>query len=190
MGSGHVHLILTAEGQLQTAPNVTLSDPAPSALHSVHPVIASNSNAGRVLRDRFQIQDGSSTDWSRLLDPRIRAAEQDENWEPVWGLLRRMPPSDIRDAISTRSIKMRSRSGWAEPAASFHLGSLVGGEDLKEVNEEQRELLDRWLVDESFHEPDQAILTDLSVADAPDCSWSRLRHGHDETLGGRWLAAW
>jgi hypothetical protein len=91
-----IRLILTSDGALSAAPDVTLSEVADPPLKSVHEVLSADPETRRVLLERFRVRDLSDTDWERLLEIRIAAAKRSADWKDVWALLRALQPQILR----------------------------------------------------------------------------------------------
>jgi len=187
----NARLILTTEGQLAAAPEVTLASPAEPPLRSVHPVLRDGSEANRILRQRFNVQDGEETDWERMLDVWIERAEQNGDWTGVWRLLRRMPWDDLQEQLGWRSIEVKTLGGWAAAEDVLRPGALIQADDLATVKDEKaRPQLAALLVDMEFHRDDSTILTELGVRESPADVWQQAHYADDQSLASAWLAKW
>ncbi len=186
-----IAIILTSEGILRAAPDVTLSEPAEPPFSAVHAALAADPECRRILRSRFQVSDDESADWSRLLDARIRTADETNEWDDVWALLRRIPKDELDDAVEYRSIKVKALAGWTDSANCFRPGSLVHVSDLDSLGEEQAQHLRARLIDTDWHRRDGAALKALSIQDAPTWDWDYVYQvDPDDGLTGKWLSHW
>jgi hypothetical protein len=126
-----VRLILAADGTLQAAPDVTLSDPADPPFVSVHTALVADADAMRILQQRFSsVTTRGPTgvaSWMRGSD----RPEQSGDWNSVWTLLRSIPRDQLEDELKHRSIKVRSLDGWGDPEFCFRPGTLVRESDLE-----------------------------------------------------------
>jgi hypothetical protein len=186
-----VRVILAADGSLRAAPDVTLTDLPEPPFQPVHPVLVADTDAMRILRSRFRLGDGDGADWGRLLDVRIRAAEESNEWDAVWTLLRRIPRAQLDQELKYRSVKLRSLNGWAEPDSCFRPGTLVLESDLDLLGTAEQLQLRSRLIDEVWHHRDLAILNALNVRDQPGWEWGYVYKVARETgLPGVWLTKW
>lgn len=186
-----VRLILAADGSLQAAPDVTLSDPPAAPFLAVHPALVADADAMRILQHRFQLSDDDGADWGRLLDARITTAEQSGDWDGVWSLLRGIPREQLGDELEYRSVKVRSLEGWADPETCFRPGTLVMKPDLDGLGGPEAALLGGRLIDESYHQRDGSSLKALNVGDGPTWDWDPVyRVDPDDGPGGEWLSRW
>ena len=187
----HVRLILAADGTLQAAPDVTLTDPPEPPFLAVHPDLAADADAMRILQHRFQLSDDEGADWGRLLDARIGTAEQSGDWEAVWTLLRGIPRDQLEEELEYRSIKVRSLDGWADPECCFRPGALVMKSDLDGLGEREAALVRGRLVDDAWHHRDGAALKALKIGDGPSWDWDYVYHIESEAgLSNDWLNKW
>lgn len=184
-------LILTNEGDLVTASEVILSDVAEPPLKSVHPELAADSNARRVLQTRFNILDGTETDWTRLIDAWIERAEKDGDWTNVWRMLRRMPWDDACEILESRSISVMTLEGWRASDETICLGDLITLEDIAACDPESQPQLRSILVDNEWHSADEALLAELNVRPSPPSMWSEIFGAStDDTAEAKWYRAW
>lgn len=182
-----VPLILATDGSLLSAAEITFQDPADPPLKSIHPILRSSVEAIRILHERFRVTADTASDWSRLLNARLAAIETEDNWNQVWALLRRIPRQRVAETVEDCTIMVRSLAGWVSSDDAFHAGSLVQFSDLEALSEEEAAHLKLWLIDETFHERDGAILNALGVGDAPSWNWTYVSSGRLSGPAGQWL---
>lgn len=188
-----IRLILTSDGTLSTAPDVTLSEVADPPLKSVHEVLRSDPEARKILVERFRVRDLSDTDWERLLDIKVAAAERTEDWKEVWTLLRALQPQTLRDCLEDRSISVYTRAGWRHSSQVFRLGSFLSEDDVRgpEPGSIRGKILNSLILDEKWHRGDSAILLALAVTEVPASIWSdvhaaSIEHGPHH----QWFWSW
>jgi superfamily II DNA or RNA helicase len=184
-------LILTAAGELATAPNVVLDPAAEPPLRPVHPVVAEDPGARRILQERFRVGDAADTDWTRLLDAYLARAGQDGDWTAAWTLLRRMPGQEAREALEIRTVKVRTLAGWSNPALAVRLQAGFLPEIPDGLAEGPRRELELLVLDEEFHRGDAAMLSVLGLARGAGLDWFTLdMDDHRGSAAGAWHAGW
>lgn len=188
-----VRLILTADGALSAAPDVTLSEVADPPLRSVHQALSGNKEIRDILVDRFHVKDLSDTDWERLIDIRIAAAERSADWKDVWALLRALQPQVLRECLDNKSISVFTRAGWRDSSQVFRVGSLLTDDDISssKLILISKTILNSLLLDEKWHKNDVAVLSVLGVTDTPVLAWSDARDTtNSQGLHAKWFQGW
>ena len=183
-----IPVIPTAGGKLTTAPNVVLDFTAEPPLQPVHPVVAGDSAARRILQERFHVSDAADTDWTRLLDAYLARAGRDGDWTAVWTLLRRMPLQEARSALEIREVKVRTLGGWAGPDMVVRLEVSFLPEMPEGLAEAAEQEMRRLVLDEEFHRGDASMLSVLGLARGTGLDW--FTFDADDHKGNAATATW
>lgn len=184
-------LIPTAAGDLTTAANVVLDAAAELPLRSVHPVVARDASAQRILRERFHVGDAADTDLTRLLDAYLARASQDDDWTAAWTLLRRMPAKDARDALEIRTLKVRTLAGWRDPDIVVRLQPAFLPEIPENLVDGPHRELELLVLNEEFHRSDAAMLSVLGLAVGGGLDWFTFDAAdHKNSAAGAWHSSW
>lgn len=186
-----VPIVLTAEGQLATAPEVALGEHPEPPLVPVHPELLADARSRTILQNVFQVRDDDETDWHRLMRVEALRAQGSGDWTAVWKLLRRMPWDEAVEAIESHVIEVRTRAGWADPDVVIRGSALVDPAAAGKLTSEQRAHLDGLLLDEEWHAKDGALLEELGIGAVGTVRWADWEAGDlADTPWGRWLNEW
>ena len=154
-------------------------------------MLSGNAEIRDILIECFHVKDLRDTDWDRLIDIRIDAAEQSADWKEVWILLRTLPPQVLRECLKSRSIAVCTRTGWHDSSQVFRVGSLVGNEDISRTILISKTILGSMVLDEGSHKDDGAILRELGITDAPALVWSDTRFAATgQGPHAKWFRGW
>ncbi|MBR1247495.1 DEAD/DEAH box helicase [Bradyrhizobium sp. AUGA SZCCT0169] len=187
----HVRIILTAGGQLATAPEVSLAELAEPPLYPVHPFLRGEVDLNRILRTRFNVPDDETMDWEHLLSVWMDRAAEKNDWTEVWKLIRRMPWDDFTEEAPRHHIHVRTQTGWRPADEVIRPGKLIAPSDLEAISDEPtRRQISGLLLDTTFHAGDDPWLTELGVTETPASKWSHTYIPGDEGEAALWFRGW
>lgn len=188
----NLRIIPGADGNLLTAPEASLSETEEGPLRQVHPSLVADVGVRKILQKLFDLREDEETDWDRLLEAQLKDAHDASDMTNVWTLLRKMPSGVLDEVLDYHDIPVHSLAGWVEQDKCICPGDTLQNSDLDEAHDEAIPHLKKWIIDESFHESDSAILGKLGVRMVPLGDWDASFEAKEnaDRLSKVWLNAW
>jgi superfamily II DNA or RNA helicase len=185
-----IAIIPSNEGQLLNANQAVFAPEGTEVPDGRHPVthqLCEDVEAKRILADVMKVKPLDDDVWESVLRealkgiPTYPAEARDVGWRTFWKKLR-VAPIAVRQqfiAQNAHDIRVKRRdSEWVSPDEALLPGTLVSPND----NSASQDVL----VDLSFHEGDEALLTALGISDFPDGVVSVREHSSLSDWQSHW----